>query len=1205
MIDWKVSFFGNNRLHWVGLGQFLREHIVYFVYLWTSGYVAHHDVSGYPLLWVGIARCIAVPDFAIHLWYHKTDILTFVICTMTSSWDMIQRWSRTRLGHKYVNLDTLSPLPGVVDGHNSLSGNLRHVGATAGRGLALASQLSASRDQFIQSMESQQEEMMTMLAQKQKSFWESMKCQMAEQKKTIADIQQRQNDALKELQDQDTGLQMTRQTLSPVPSLRWDYREGALRAQQLLTKQETLGSLHTSTPVEERTHLEHPIEGVPGGVSAGGTSFQEDSASRRTQPWRSVMIHANLIPLTQCTDTPYQEAGLQECHRNASDQMGTGYPFRDAVDPSQYRITRSPHHQEELTELGQDAQSSLRHPMQGVSAGITEPQDSVFQLEAVLQKCHVDRDLQGVSAGTIAPQSPPSSAHHHEEHSGDDLVVCHPEPDMVTGGQTNLRSSTDAIVELESGGTDDPDPVMDSGASVASPTKATSPPEAAKELATHPQSLSKDPTENFTAEQVGDFRPHYQRSPRLLRKENASRQDRKQAKKEFSTQLAGQSGSDDSSGSSSDDHYRRGQRKGRKHQKGSRCPRRTTGTSDASLDRNWRQKDNRHTLKVSKLSSCDYSGRQNGWDFDMDLMLQDTEHVKVTATGSEEFWWDACEDFEEELMDSLKRESCEQVSTTIKDKAIQQESLLAEWYELEKSFDELELTKDDDSREDFRILKVDEEQLFLEWSLIEKALDAESRLERKMGGEEDSGYLVDMNCKIRAIISDAQCRIQDIVTTALKDIHDCQQVDVLTRPRPHVANVDYDCSSIRDITPKVDLSLSKDCSDSAPPIDETARGCTDSLHCSGSAKCDCDVKTSSMTVKVPEGSTELAPSTIVDQGVSDVEYSRARIRLGNFPQDSTELAPGTIVDQGVGDVEDTRISVSWEDSLEDSAYFTHLSTGYSDSDVECQHLNSASTSHSVSDTSDGVTLGWDLAASVELATPSMVADSNGQLQVESSIPKVNLSEPKELGTQSPTIYHRRLPVSHTQLSTSLSLATLWPLDTVGRNELCPVKDSLCKAALSATSNVPEKVSVSCAQDNPQPTVPDSEQLSTHDAGSTKRWRFPGIQMSPYRMPDEFNKKRRRKSCDGHQSHSYSSRRCNTRFSVANNPPQWISQIVIDDWRRKMMGPAVRRQRRPLACWRYSRAKLDALLGGLGFRSKENLDARLQEEPFFVSPESQP
>ena len=94
----------------------------------------------------------------------------------------------------------------------------------------------------------------------------------------------------------------------------------------------------------------------------------------------------------------------------------------------------------------------------------------------------------------------------------------------------------------------------------------------------------------------------------------------------------------------------------------------------------------------------------------------------------------------------------------------------------------------------------------------------------------------------------------------------------------------------------------------------------------------------------------------LDQGVGDVEYSRARIHLGNFSQDSTELAPGTIVDQGVGDVEDTRVSVSLQDSLEDSAYFTHLFTGYSDSNVECQRLNSASTSHSVSDTPDGVTL---------------------------------------------------------------------------------------------------------------------------------------------------------------------------------------------------------------------------------------------------------
>ena len=63
-----------------------------------------------------------------------------------------------------------SRMIGVEDGHHQLSGNLQHVGDTAGRGLALASQLSASRDQFFQSMDSQQEDMMTVLAQKQYFF---------------------------------------------------------------------------------------------------------------------------------------------------------------------------------------------------------------------------------------------------------------------------------------------------------------------------------------------------------------------------------------------------------------------------------------------------------------------------------------------------------------------------------------------------------------------------------------------------------------------------------------------------------------------------------------------------------------------------------------------------------------------------------------------------------------------------------------------------------------------------------------------------------------------------------------------------------------------------------------------------------------------------------------------------------------------------
>ena len=181
-----------------------------------------------------------------------------------------------------------SRIIGVEDGHHQLSGNLQHVGDTAGRGLALASQFSASRDQFFPSVESQQEEwmagvrqkheeMMTGLAQKQKSFWESMRCQVAVQDKAIAAIQQRQDEVLKELPDQDAGLQnaglqTTGQTLSPVPSLSWDYRLGALRAQQdqLLADQEAMMSRHTSTPMDERTFLKHPMQGVTGGVHTGG-----------------------------------------------------------------------------------------------------------------------------------------------------------------------------------------------------------------------------------------------------------------------------------------------------------------------------------------------------------------------------------------------------------------------------------------------------------------------------------------------------------------------------------------------------------------------------------------------------------------------------------------------------------------------------------------------------------------------------------------------------------------------------------------------------------------------------------------------------------------------------------------------------------------------------------------------------------------------
>ena len=106
---------------------------------------------------------------------------------------------------------------------------------------------------------------------------------------------------------------------------------------------------------------------------------------------------------------------------------------------------------------------------------------------------------------------------------------------MIAGGQTNLNSATDVNVELKSGMTDGPDPFMDPGASVDPSTRAASPTTAVFHLQSL-QSLSKDDKENFTAEQVDEFRPRYQRSPRLLRTGSVTHRDHKQAKKEFSTQ---------------------------------------------------------------------------------------------------------------------------------------------------------------------------------------------------------------------------------------------------------------------------------------------------------------------------------------------------------------------------------------------------------------------------------------------------------------------------------------------------------------------------------------------------------------------------------------------------------------------------------------------------------------------------------------------
>ena len=390
-----------------------------------------------------------------------------------------------------------SRMMGVEDGHHQLSGNLKHVGDTAGRGLALASQMSDSQDQFIQSMESQQEEMMTMLAQKQKSFWESMKCQLAEQKKTIADIQQRQEEVLKELPDQDAGpqnagLQTTGQTSSPVPSLSWDYRLGALRAQQdqLLADQEAMMSCRTSTPTDERTFLKHPMQGVTGGVHAGDAGYLEMATLRPTQPARPDMVPGHLQPFRLME---FPDSRQRDTDGQGGRQVGTGYPFRDTGDPPPYLPSR------------------------------LQAQDDGYQ--------------------------------------GDPSV-----PQPYRQSHMTLRQRT------QEGG--------------------------------YPSDLP------VPQPKMEDLRPHYQKTG-LKDIGEASRRERKQARKEFYTQTELQqktsrrSTSRDSSDSSSSDHHRRSRkRKDKKHKK-KRRHQRHGRSSDASLDRNWGRKDRGRPLNVSKLSSED------------------------------------------------------------------------------------------------------------------------------------------------------------------------------------------------------------------------------------------------------------------------------------------------------------------------------------------------------------------------------------------------------------------------------------------------------------------------------------------------------------------------------------------------------------------------------------------------------------------------
>ena len=113
--------------------------------------------------------------------------------------------------------------------------------------------------------------------------------------------------------------------------------------------------------------------------------------------------------------------------------------------------------------------------------------------------------------------------------------------------------------------------------------------------------------------QMKDLRPHYQKTG-MKDIGEATPREGKQARKEFFTQAELQqktsrrSTSRDSSDSSSSDRHRRSRKRKDKTHKKMRRHQRHGGSSNASLDRNWRRKDKGRTLNVSKLSSED-----SGW----------------------------------------------------------------------------------------------------------------------------------------------------------------------------------------------------------------------------------------------------------------------------------------------------------------------------------------------------------------------------------------------------------------------------------------------------------------------------------------------------------------------------------------------------------------------------------------------------------------
>ena len=154
----------------------------------------------------------------------------------------------------------------------------------------------------------------------------------------------------------------------------------------------------------------------------------------------------------------------------------------------------------------------------------------------------------------------------------------------------------------------------------------------------------------------------------------------------------------------------------------------------------------------------------------------------------------------------------------------------------------------------------------------------------------------------------------------------------------------------------------------------------------------------------------------------------------------------------------------------------------------------------------------------------------------------------------------------------------------------------------------------CHKPNPGQFVVPSETTSDRVALSTKadgkhcrpRWRWSGIRKTPiHRMPHDTSSgrrqredatlRRKRRNCN--RPMELQVRRCRHRVKYDHNRRGFpslhtIAHLTLCDLKNQRMGPAMRKQKRPLSCWRYSMTTSHGVIQRLCFCSLINSGCKI-------------